>query len=71
MDAKFYIISNGDPKIKLFSKVAKFAKYIRNDLALIFCINDISCAILSFRDIVNFSNDCVHIFQVFLPTKKT
>ena len=28
------------------------------------------CATLSFWDIVNFSNDCVNIFQVFLPTKK-
>ena len=27
------------------------------------------CAILSFCDMVDFSNDCVHNFQVFLPTK--
>ena len=40
---------NDAPKIKLSSKVAKFAGWIGIDLLLIFCINDyFCCAIISF-----------------------
>ena len=39
------------------------------DLTMIFCRNDFFCAILSFRDIVTFSNYCVQILQGFRSFK--
>ena len=54
----------GCPKIQLSLKVAKFAKQIGIDLALIFCMNDFFCAILSFWDIVIF------VLSEFFSSKK-
>ena len=55
----------GRRKMKFSSKVAKFSEKIRTDLITNFNINSFFCVTLSFWDIVNFSNYCVQIFQVF------
>ena len=53
-------------KTKFYSKVAKFTGKIwqRFFTSIAFFL-----ATLSFWDMVNFINDCVHTFQVFLPTR--
>ena len=43
------------PKKSLSSNVAKLAGYSGFDLALIFCMNDFYCAILSFWDMIDFA----------------
>ena len=48
-------------KITFSSEVAKFAGKIRIDLIMIFYINQFFWVTHSFWDIINFSNDCVHI----------
>ena len=45
---------NGAPKKYLSSRVSKFAGKIGIDLALIFSMNDFSCVILSFWDMIDF-----------------
>ena len=55
-------------KNKFSSKMAKFTGKIQIDISMIFYFHS-----FFLYDKVNFSNNCVkcvHIFQVFLPTKK-
>ena len=44
----------GRPKVKFSLKLAKFTGKIGIDQKIIFCIDDFFCAILSFRDMIDF-----------------
>ena len=58
------------PEIQIYFKMAKFAGKIGIELALIFCVSNIFCLILSFWDTVTFSNFCVKKNPSFFQWKK-